>query len=217
MSENKTLKTAPGLESVRPLQAKSERTRQAILDSALQFLWTHPFRDLTVAGLMANTGASRSAFYQYFSDLHELMEALLEEVGDEIMLVVMPWFEAESDPVPMLKETLAGLVNICYKRGPILRAVTNAAAGDKQLERAWFVFMDAFDEAATNVIERHQAAGFIADFPAQPVAAALNRMDAAMMIDAFGKRPRRSREEVLEALTRIWVSTLYGINALGEK
>lgn len=217
MSEKTTLKTVVKIESVPPLSRKSGRTRQAILDSALQFLWTHPFRDLTVAGLMANTGASRSAFYQYFSDLHELMEALLEEVGEEIMLVVMPWFEAESNPVPLLKETLVGLVNICYKRGPILRAVTDAAAGDKRLEKAWFAFMDAFDEAATSVIERHQAEGLIADFRAQPVAAALNRMDATMMIDAFGKRPRRSREEVLEALTRIWVSTLYGSNALGEK
>ena len=53
---------------------KSERTRQAILDAALNFLWTHPFRELTVGELMSLAGTSRSAFYQYFEDLHELME-----------------------------------------------------------------------------------------------------------------------------------------------
>lgn len=53
---------------------KSERTRQAILDSALKFLWTQPFRDVTVGALMPLTGTSRSAFYQYFTDLHDLME-----------------------------------------------------------------------------------------------------------------------------------------------
>ena len=43
---------------------KSDRTRAAILNAALDFLWTHPFRDMTVASLMESTGVSRSAFYQ---------------------------------------------------------------------------------------------------------------------------------------------------------
>ena len=45
---------------------KAERTRAAILDAALGFLWLRPFRELTVSELMESTGASRSAFYQYF-------------------------------------------------------------------------------------------------------------------------------------------------------
>ena len=56
---------------------KSERTWAAILNAALDFVWSHPFRDLTVASLMASTGASRSAFYQYFTALPEVMETLL--------------------------------------------------------------------------------------------------------------------------------------------
>lgn len=88
-------------------------------------------------------------------------------------------------------------------RGPILRAVSDGAAADKKLEQAWFGFLKAFDEAVANTIEQHQVGGWIASFPARPVAAALNRMDASMMIDAFGKRPRRNPEEVADALTRI--------------
>ena len=61
-----------------PKIGKSERTRAAILNAALDFIWTHPFRDMTVNSLMARTGVGRSAFYQYFKDLHEVMEALLE-------------------------------------------------------------------------------------------------------------------------------------------
>ena len=56
-----------------PRIGKSERTRAAILNAALDFLWSHPFRDMTVASLMTSTGVSRSAFYQYFNDLHEVM------------------------------------------------------------------------------------------------------------------------------------------------
>ena len=56
-----------------PRIGKSERTRAEILNSALEFIWSHPFRDLTVDSLMASTGLSRSAFYPYFKDLHEVI------------------------------------------------------------------------------------------------------------------------------------------------
>jgi len=59
---------------------KSERTRAAILDAALELVWSRPFRDMTVNSLMASTGVSRSAFYQYFKDLHELMKTLLDSL-----------------------------------------------------------------------------------------------------------------------------------------
>ena len=77
---------------------KSERTRQSILDASLKFLWTHPFRDLTVGELMSLAGTSRSAFYHYFEDLHDLMEALLRGMEEEIFDVTAPWFSGEGDP-----------------------------------------------------------------------------------------------------------------------
>lgn len=112
---------------------KSEQTRMEILEAALDFLWTHPFRDLTVSELMSKTGASRSAFYQYFGDLYELIEALLRGLEASIFQVATPWLVGEGDPVPLLKESLTGLVRVCYERGPILRAVSDAAANDDRL------------------------------------------------------------------------------------
>ena len=147
---------------------KSERTRQAILDGALEFLWSRPFREMTVSELMSTVGASRPAFYQYFKDLHDLMETLLRGLEDEIFGVTDPWFSGEGDPIVMLSESQAGLVRIGYDSGPI----------------------QAFD--------------------ARPVAIALNRLDASMLIHAFGRRPRSNPEPVREALIRIWSSTLYG-------
>jgi len=195
---------------------KSERTRQAILDAALEFLWTHPFRDLTVAELTALAGTSRPAFYQYFSDLHDLMETLLNGLEDDIMSVAMPWFEGDGDPIPLLKETLAGLVKICYQRGPILRAVSDAAASDKRLEKSWARMLLDFDDAVEARILQQQESGLIPQFPARPVAAALNRLDASLMIEKFGRRPRENPDSVCAALTRIWISTLYGMQAVPQ-
>ena len=78
---------------------KSERTRAEILNAALDFIWSHPFRDMTVNLVMTPTGAGRSAFYQYFKDLHDLMESLLDLLKNEVYAVTTPWFEGTGDPV----------------------------------------------------------------------------------------------------------------------
>ena len=41
---------------------RAERTRHAILDAALEFLWSRPFRELTIAELMSQTDISRQTF-----------------------------------------------------------------------------------------------------------------------------------------------------------
>ena len=211
MSE-KRRSTSPLRVSPQPTLAirKSERTRAAILNAALDFVWSHPFREMTVGTLMASTDVSRSAFYQYFHDLHEVMKTLLDMLQDEIFAVAEPWLADIGDPVALVQETLAGLVRVSHERGPFLRAVTDAATTDERIEKDWRRFLEGFDDAATARIEADQAQGLITDFDARPVAIALNRLDAYALIHAFGQHPRSQPEPVQEALARIWISTLYG-------
>lgn len=188
---------------------KSERTRLAILDSALELLWSRPFRDITISDLMSITGAGRSAFYQYFDDLYGLMETLLLGLEEDIFEVAAPWFTGEGPPVVLLRESLSGLVRVCYEQGPLLRAVADASTTDERLESSWAGFLLQFDDAVTAHIEGQQAQGIIPAFDARPVAVALNRLDASLFIHAFGRHPRQNPQLVLEAVTRIWTSTLY--------
>jgi len=192
-----------------PAPRKSERTRNAILNGAMGFLWARPFREMTVAELMSITGVTRSAFYQYFKGLHESMETLLQGVAEAIFEAAEPWFNGEGDATELLEQSLSGLVEVCYERGPILRAVAEASTSDERLERAWADFLSQFDDAVCEQIEKHQKAGLISEFDARPVAVALNRLNASMVIDAFGRHPRNNPEPVRLALTRVWMSTLY--------
>ena len=196
---------------------KSERTRAAILNAGLEFIWSHPFRAMTVHALMAQTGLSRAAFYQYFKDLHDLMESMLEMLKAEVYAVTGPWFQGTGDPVVLLHESLAGLVDVCYRLGPILKAASDAAATGERYESVWKQFKQHFDDAVCQRIEADQAQGLIADFDARPVAQALNRLDVLTFVDAFGQHPRQPPEPVLEALVRIWIPTLYGSEWLGNR
>jgi len=196
---------------------KSDRTRAAILNAALDFVWSHPFRDMTVTSLMATTGVSRSAFYKYFNDLHEVMETLLGMLQGEIFVAAEPWIAGAGDPIALLQEALAGLVDVGYQRGPFLRAITDAASTDARLEKAWVQFLAGFDDAATARIEADQEQRLIPDFEARPVAYALNRLDAYTLLQAFGQHPRKQPEPVREALARIWISTLFGAEWLRKE
>lgn len=191
---------------------KAERTRLEILEAAVEFLWTHRFRDLTIAKLMSGTSAGRSAFYQYFDDLYDLAEALLRGLEADIFEVATHWLEGQGDPVPLLQKTLAGLIDITYERGPILKAVSDASRSDERLEKEWNRFLGQFDDAVTRRINEHQDQGLIAAFEARPVAMALNRMDASLLIQAFGSRPRSQPKPIREAIVRVWTSTLYPQN-----
>ena len=194
---------------------KSERTKAAILDAALDFIWSHPFREMTVNSLMASTDATRATFYQYFSDLHELMEFLLDMLQDEIFVAVGPWIVDAGDPIALMNETLAGLIRIGYRRGPFLRAISDAATTDERFEKSWKHFLGGFDDAGCARIEADQAQGLIPDFDARPIAIALNRLNAYTIIEAFGQRPRSQPEPIRKALVRVWGSTLYGNEWIG--
>ncbi len=192
-----------------PTPRKSDRTRAAILKAGLEFLWMHPFRELTVGRLMKDAGLSRSAFYKYFDDAYDLIETLLRTLEADIFSATSLWFDGDGDPLGVLRESLTNLVKIAYARGPILRAVSDAAVSDQRLEKLWNQTLLDFDEAIAERIRQHQRAGWITRFDAMPVAMALNRMDVAMLVDAFGRRPRKQQKPVAEALFRIWSSTLY--------
>ena len=181
-----------------------------IAESAIHLLWDHPFRDLTVGRIMADTTLSRPAFYQYFEDLHHLIETLFREIEEAMHQKANPWIGGEGEPVGALEESLRGIIEVCQEYGPMIRAVSDASAVDSRLERAWTAFTEAWDDAVATRIAAQQAEGIVPPFDTRRTASALNRMNASMMIAEFGRRPQGDPDALLATLHRIWINTLYG-------
>ena len=165
---------------------------------------------MTVQSLMATTSITRSAFYRHFKDVPELVETLLKTLESEILEGASPWLTENGDPVALLNESLAAEVRICYRRGPFLKAVSDAAGTDAHLESAWNSLFDRFDDAVSERIAADQELGLIESFDPRPVASALNRADAYTYIRAFGQRPRSRPKPVLDGISHVWISSLYG-------
>jgi AcrR family transcriptional regulator len=165
---------------------------------------------MSVENLMAKTTVSRACFYQYFEDIHELAESLLAILETDILAGAYPWLTEDGDPVALLHESLAAEVHICYRCGPFLKAVHDAAATDARVESAWYRFLGRFDDVVAERISADQELGLIESFDPKPVATALNQIDASMYVRKFGQRPRGQKAPVLDAISRLWISSLYG-------
>jgi len=188
----------------------AERTRAEILDAAFEFLWSRPFRDMTVNVLMAMIPQGRTAFYKYFDDIHGVMAEMLKRLEAEILEGASAWLSDDGDPVALLYKSLAAEVQIGYRYGPFIKAVSDAAGTNAEVEDEWNWLLDRFDDAVSERIAADQELGLIEAFDPGPVATALNRVDAAMYIRQFGHRPRSRPQPVVDAITRVWISTLYG-------
>ena len=180
------------------------------MNAAFRFLWSHPFREMTINKLMDQTSVSRPSFYNYFADTHELIESLLVILESDILAGASPWLTDGGDPVALLHQSLAAEVHVCYRCGPFLRAITDAAGTDARLEAGWYGMLERFDDAVRERVIADQALGLIGPFDARPVATALNQVSASMYVRAFGQRPRSRPGPVLDAILRLWISSLYG-------
>ncbi|UCD53147.1 MAG: TetR/AcrR family transcriptional regulator [Phycisphaerales bacterium] len=190
--------------------------RQEILDRAVDFLWDHSFREMTVARLMDRTSIGRSAFYVYFRDTAHLAEALLGQVQTTLEQAISPWVAGVGEPVTAMCESLRGEVEASVRVGPIMRAVSEAAATDAHLERLWNDFLEAFDRAVEQRLRAEQRAGRVGPLDAAATARAMNRLDAAYLIDSFGRHPQADPDQVHKVLATIWISTVYGREKLDE-
>ncbi len=195
-----------------PLRQSAE-TRQQILQAARAFLKTRPFRELTVAALMGTTNLSRPAFYQYFADVHELMETLIADLSEEWAVAVAPWFSEGIKPVPGLMQSLRGAVSVAHAWGPLIRAVVDAAPTDTRLEEAWSQVVEHYFEAVAGRIEEDQAAGLIREFDARNSAISLTLMNVATFVHHFGRAEQSDPGVIWSVLARLWVCTIYGHKA----
>lgn len=181
--------------------AEAERE---ILESAERFLRERPLRELTIDEVMAGTGLSRPAFYVYFRDRHDLVLRLIAEIGAELFEMADRWLKGGD-----LRAGVEGVVAVYAKHGPVLRAISDAAVDDPEVEEMYHGLVQRFIDATAEYIRREQRNGRAAGMTARRTAAALVWMNERYLsICLSGNKPVKPRE-VSDTLTQIWTRALY--------
>jgi AcrR family transcriptional regulator len=193
-----------------------ESTRREILAAADRFLRERPYRELSVEVVMAETGLTRTAFYRHFDDVTDLVLRLLADLGSELYAIAERWGgEAGSNyPAPAL-EGLHGIVDFFARNGPLVRAITEAATTDEQIERAYRGALEAFIQITTETLDRLVEAGQLQVLNTGALARALNLMNEAYLVDEFG-RGDGDPQVALATLRTVWLGAV-GPLTVGER
>jgi AcrR family transcriptional regulator len=206
-------------ERVRRRRRKPEEAERVILAAGRAFLEEHPFREMTVEGVMVRTGLSRPAFYAYFKDRYELVTRLLEGVGGLLFALDWRWLSGTADGNDarnVLVEALRAGSETFVEYGLVLRAISDAAGYDARVEEVYRGgLIQRLVAAVAARISRDIEAGVTPEeLDPEQTARALVLMTERYLLDAFGRperRPsRRETEAILDTVEEVWVRTLYG-------
>jgi hypothetical protein len=107
-------------------------------------------------------------------------------------------------------------INALFRTFGSHRAVTLAGAGVRQtnpeIDALWSQFMKRWIDHTTASIEAERARGAAPEtIPAADLATSLNLMNERTMFAAFaGEQPGVAHERIVDTLTHIWLTSVYG-------
>lgn len=194
---------------------RRRRSREAaaaeIVAAAEALLRARPYRELRVEDVMAATSLSRSSFYVYFRDRHDLLLRVVQQIGDELFAMADRWLSGGGEPGEDIWQALSGVVDVYAAHGPVMRAIADAAAEDRAVEAVYHGLVTRFVDATAAHVEEELAARHIAHV-ADPrdCAFALVWMTERYLSLSLGAAPTRvPRETAVRTLHEIWLRALY--------
>jgi TetR/AcrR family transcriptional regulator, ethionamide resistance regulator len=189
-----------------------QQSRQRIVAAATELVRRRAYAELSVDELMRETGMGRTIFYRHFDDLADLLLAVGSEAVDELYEAQVALAATRTDPAPdpaRVREAIEVPVAVYSRRGPLLRALAEAAAADPMVETKLAPLRERFDVLTEAALRR---AGEVTGNPfADPAesARALNRLNEAYLLDAFGREPRISPAAAAATLSEIWIALVF--------
>lgn len=214
------MRYAPAVSARRDATPQSPaELRERILDAAADRLREHPFDALSVAEIITAAGVSRASFYFYFAGKQAVLAELVRRAVGAGHEAAQPWVEGAASPAETLRAGIDAGAGLWLSNAAVLRAIVESWASDPQLRELWLGQMKTFTDATIARIEADRAAD-----PA--VAAQLDGVDVPALaatltwtgerlyyLAACGVPPFDDRQVLVDTLTHIWLSALYGEKA----
>jgi len=197
----------------RPIRPSGDEREQAILATAERLLETRPFAGISVDDLAKGAGLSRPTFYFYFKSKEAVVLSLLEPViaraDAEFDGAVQ---RLPADPRRVWRNGIKAFFTAFSSHRPLARAATEALATSSELRSVWSGFMQKWIDQTAAMITAERERGAAPDtIPAVDLATSLNQMNERSMMAALSaETPAVDEDRVVDTLTHIWVSSIYG-------
>ena len=199
-----------GRRSARP---SGDDREQAILATAERLLAERAFADISVDDLAKGAGLSRPTFYFYFKSKEAVVLSLLEPViaraDSEFDGAVQ---RLPADPRRVWRNGIKAFFTAFASHRTLARAATEALGTSSEMRAVWSGFMQKWIDQTAAMITAERARGAAPEtIPAADLATALNQMNERTMMAALSaESPAVGEDRVVDTLTHIWVTSIYG-------
>ncbi len=197
----------------RAIRPSGDDREQAILATAERLLEERSFADISVDDLAKGAGLSRPTFYFYFKSkeavLLTLLEPMIVRADAEFDGAVQ---RPPTDPRRVCRHVIKAFFTAFSSHPALARAAAEALATSSELRTVWSGFMQKWIDQTAAMITAERARGAAPEtIPAADLATSLNQMNERTMMAALSaEMPAVDPERVVDTLTHIWVSSIYG-------
>lgn len=184
--------------------------RAALLAAFDDLLREQSLDEVNVAEISRRAGVTRSAFYFYFESKAAAVLALMADLYDDASDATDLLVKAEGQAEPRIRAVIGALFDSVDRTPHTYRALLEARATSPSVRELWDAGRAEFAGMVAEMVERERAVGHAVDGPPAAALAAtlLDLNDHAVERHALGAGPPRA--EHVEALTHIWIQSIYG-------
>ena len=187
------------------LRHSRQESRDRIVAAATELVRHQSYGELSIGAVMERAGFGRTIFYRHFDDLGDLLIRASRDAVQQLYASQLPLAEASaSDPRDVVRQVAEQAVAAFERHGPLLRAVHEAASSDPEVAAGYSAMRRQFDGLVEQAL---RARGARVDDVAE-TARALNLLNEAYLLDAFGRTPRVSTETAVQTVTEIWLGVV---------
>jgi AcrR family transcriptional regulator len=202
--------TGRGRRAARP---SGDERQQAILDTATRLIERRSFADISVDDLAKGAGISRPTFYFYFASKEAVLLSLLDplikraDTGFDDALDSMP-----TEPHEAIRRGIEIFFSSFGSHPATARAGAEAVNSSPEFRAIWAGLMQKWINLTAALITAERQRGAAPEtLPALDLATSLNLMNERMMMAALtDERPSVPADRVVDTLTHIWLTSIYG-------
>ncbi|MCB0868709.1 MAG: TetR/AcrR family transcriptional regulator [Solirubrobacterales bacterium] len=189
---------------------RHERTRQELIEAALNQSAAGSFKDLTVEGITREAGVARSAFYVYFGDKEELLLGAIEDLIASHQNRLGRCWKQTDEPRQDIERGIYGMARVYSDSSGLLALAGEAATYDEEVRELWTTVIETTTEGTRDEIERLQKTGAVnALLDPEALAEGLVLM-TERSFQIHLAQGESDPGEVASSLTRVWWAALFG-------
>ncbi|OBG86868.1 TetR family transcriptional regulator [Mycobacterium sp. NS-7484] len=210
MTTSSTTRAPRGRRAARP---SGDDREAAILATARQLLENKKFADISVDDLAKGAGISRPTFYFYFPSKEAVLLSLIDplikraDTGFDSALEDMP-----ADPKRAIRRGIEIFFDSFASHPATARAGTEALNSSPEFRTFWSGLMQKWINLTAALIAAERQRGAAPDtISARDLATSLNLMNERTMMAALSaEQPAVDYDKVVDTLTHIWLTSIYG-------